>query len=259
MDIIIMSTIADKLQDLVTAKEDMKTAIEEKGVSVTGGLSTYADAVREISGEWTPPNGIKFEDSVCTYIPKFNTVNITEMSYMFRYCGQLRSVPELETGHITHMEQTFMYCNGLTTIPQYDTSSCTNMGAMLYNCQSLESIPLLEAGECRTITSILNGSYAITNIGGFKDLGKVMWTWIPPNSLYGKPGYYVKIGTDNAFNDCRKITRESCLNIFNNLYDVRENPGGYTPELKFESDVIARLTEEDITIAVNKGWIISSY
>jgi hypothetical protein len=259
MDIIIMSTIADKLQDLVTAKEDMKTALIEKGVTPTGGLSTYADAVREISWEWTPDDGIKFWYSGCTYIPKFNTVNITDMSEMFRECNRLKSTPELETSHVTSMEQMFIYCNGLTTIPQYDTSSCTNMGAMLYNCRSLESIPLLEAGKCQTITSILNGSYAITELGGFKDLGKAMWTWIPPSPQYGQPGYYVKIGTDNAFNDCRKITRESCLNIFNNLYDVRENPGGYTPELKFESDVIARLTEEDITIAVNKGWIISSY
>lgn len=245
-------SISDRLQELISCKSNIKTAIEEKGVTVTGGLSSYADAVREISGEWTPPNGIKFMDSVCTYIPKFNTANITDISYMFRDCGQLRSVPELETGHITHMEQTFMYCNGLTTIPQYNTSSCITMGAMLFNCQSLESIPLLEAGKCQTITSILSGSYAIADIGGFKDLGKAMWT-INENSVY------VKIGTDNAFNGCKIITRESCLNIFNNLYDVRENPGGYIPELKFESEVIARLSEDDISIAVGRGWTISSY
>lgn len=259
MDIIIMSTIADKLQDLVTAKEDMKTALIEKGVTPAGGLSTYADAVREISGEWTPENGVQFANSACKYFPTFNTTRLTSMNEMFSGCGQMLEAPKLDTRHITDMGRMFLYCNKITTIPNYDTSSCIDMGAMLFNCQSLESVPLLEAGECQTITSILNGSYAITDIGGFKDLGKAMWTWIPPNPQYGEPGYYVKIGTDNAFNDCRKITRESCLNIFNNLYDVRENPGGYTPELKFESEVIARLTEEDITIAVNKGWAISSY
>lgn len=50
MDNIIMSnnTIADKLQDLIDAKAGMKSAIEEKGVEVTGGLVTYADAITSI-------------------------------------------------------------------------------------------------------------------------------------------------------------------------------------------------------------------
>lgn len=251
-------SISDRLQELISCKSDIKTAIEEKGVSVTGGLSTYADAIREIGGEWTPDDGITFAYSLCTYFPKFNAVNITDMSGMFRNCNLLKSAPELETGHVTSMYQMFQYCDGLTTIPQYDTSSCTDLQAMLFNCRRLESIPLLEAGECRNISSILSGTYPITDIGGFKDLGKAMWTWIPPNSLYGEPGYYVKVRTGYAFNQCREITRESCLNIFNNLYDVRENPGGYTGYLNFEPEVVDRLSEEDIAIATQKGWVVGT-
>ena len=41
-------TISDRLHDLITAKEDMKSAIEEKGVEVTGGLTSYADAIDSI-------------------------------------------------------------------------------------------------------------------------------------------------------------------------------------------------------------------
>lgn len=41
-------SISDRLQELISCKSDIKTAIEEKGVSVTGGLSTYAEAIDEI-------------------------------------------------------------------------------------------------------------------------------------------------------------------------------------------------------------------
>ena len=33
-------SLTDKLQDLINAKADMKSAIESKGVEVTGGMST---------------------------------------------------------------------------------------------------------------------------------------------------------------------------------------------------------------------------
>ena len=63
-----MSTIADKLQDLVMAKEDMKSALIEKGVTPTGGLSTYADAVREIENEL---------DCKVIYVPEGNNEDHT--------------------------------------------------------------------------------------------------------------------------------------------------------------------------------------
>lgn len=46
-------TTADRLNDLITAKEDMKSAIEEKGVEVTGGLTSYADAINSLNTDYT--------------------------------------------------------------------------------------------------------------------------------------------------------------------------------------------------------------
>lgn len=254
-------SIADNLQELISCKSDIKTAIEEKGVSVTGGLSTYADAVREISvEEWAPYDGIKFMYSTCTQIPKFSTKNIKSTKEMFFRCDfthdpeqnpNFVGCPAIETGHITNMASMFQFCTNLVSIPNYDTSSCVNMSYMFDTCNSLLTLPLLEAGKCRDISWMMGNGYQLRHIGGLKDLGKVMWEQ--------SGGQYVKLNTDDAFRFSRKITRESCLNIFNNLYDVRENPGGYIPELKFESEVIARLSEDDISIAVGRGWTISSY
>ena len=41
-------SIADKLTSLINTKQDIKSAISEKGVEVTGGMTTYADAIRRI-------------------------------------------------------------------------------------------------------------------------------------------------------------------------------------------------------------------
>ena len=251
-------SIADKLNELVDCKNDIKSAIEERGIELEGGLSTYADKIRAIKGEWVPDDGLTFAYSTCKYFPTFDTRNLTDMDGMFKSCSEMNVAPELETGHITSMNGTFLYCNELTTIPQYDTSSCMSLNGFLLNCQKLTSVPLLECGECSDISSIFSGTYNITDIGGFKDLGKAMWTWVPPNTSYGEPGYYRKVVTGYAFNQCRKITKQSCLNIFNNIYDVTENPGGYTPQLNFEKEVVDRLAEEDIAIAVQKGWIVGT-
>ena len=57
-----------------------------------------------------------------------------------------------------------------------------------------------------------------------------------------------------------KLTRESYLSIFNNLYDFTGN--GETPtssqgKLKFNSNIANVCTQEDINIAINKGWTIT--
>lgn len=190
-----MSTIADKLQDLVTAKEDMKTALVEKGVTPTGGLSTYADCIRGISG-----GGLQ--------------------NLKFAYSTDLVVFPNIYTGHYTDMSHMFEYCSSLTTIP------------------------LLECGQVSDIRHLCNWCSALTTVGGFKDLGKQ-----PNLPMFTYGNYYAPFGV------CVSLTRESCLNIFNNLFD-RESAGYDIPILEFPKSVLARLTDEDISIAVRKGWLI---
>jgi hypothetical protein len=57
---------------------------------------------------------------------------------------------------------------------------------------------------------------------------------------------------------CSLLTRQSCINIFNNLYDRRRSAVNYrSSEIVLHSDVYNRLTADDIAIATNKGWTIS--
>ena len=303
-------TISDKLNDLITAKVDMKAALQEKGVAPTGGLSTYADAIREIETigivgglDFTEigytkelnyncnedildqhradltyskelqsrynPNStydlfadndkLVYAPSVSAwhlygmfswsqnlkYVGPIYTIPLTETeslsaSSMFFKCESLKEVALFDTNNVTNMNQMFYGCMSLTSIPAFNTCNVTNMNNMFYDCMSLTSIPAFNTGNVTNTEYMFINCIRLTDIGGFIDLGKV-----PDLTISG------------MFLLCSKITRESCLNIFNNLYD-RAAAGYNVLTLNFSSEVIARLTDEDIAIATNKGWTVTS-
>ena len=188
--------------------------------------------------------------SSLTSIPQLDTSNVTNMYYMFQECRALANLPHLDTSNVTNMNGMFSNCTSLTTIPQLDTSKVTDMGFMfeniIYNNQSKWSyIPLLDCGNVTKISGLFAASYAdflnLTDFGGFKDLGK-------QNVLEGTNSSFLK-RVPNA-------THESLLNILNNLYD-RKTAGYSTLTLNIGSTNLTKLTDEEKTIAINKGWNLS--
>lgn len=242
-----MSNIADKLNALVGAKNDIKTALESKGVSPTGGLSTYADAIRSIESgsgggtisKWV--DGWRLGWSSFVEAPMLDTSDITDMDFMFYACMELKSVPLYNTSKVTDMSNMFEGCRSLTTVPQFDTSKVMTMKEMFYDCKNLTSVPKLDASNVYNMLSTFDGCENLTDIGGFYNLGK---SWYLGNLYY-------------TFAFCNNITRDSVLNIFNNLYD-RTNGDYETIKIHFPQSVINRLSNEDIAIATNKGWIVGA-
>ena len=176
-----------------------------------------------------------------TTVPQFNTSNVTNMDRMLHYCYQLTTVPQFNTSNVTNMNEMFRSCINLTTIPQFDTSKVTDMGAMFENCRKLTDLPILDLSKCTSVHGMFRQCYNLTNIGGFIQLGKAFRTRT-----------HVKWHLE----DSAVLTRESCINIFNNLSTLNPltNEGS---TLTFNPAVIAKLSADDIAIATNKGWIIA--
>ena len=125
----------------------------------------------------------------------------------------------------------FRECKSLVSIPQFDTSNVEDMNYMFYGCTNLETIPLLDVSKI-TVNNFNRTFYLcpkLTNVGGLKNLSVTL-----------------------ELSDSPLLTRESVLNIFNNLATVTTETYIY-----LHNDVKARLTDNDITIATSKGWIIS--
>ena len=251
-------SITDKLNDLKIAKQDIKSAIQEKGVTPTGGLSTYADAIRDIQtggggGTATLQDGTKFGYSTFTEAPFFDTSGFTDMSSMFCSCTHMTTVPLLDTSKVTSMAHMFNLCHNLKTIPLFDTSKVTSMTCMFENCKdlisipqldtsnlifmnsmfnhcyNLEEIPLLDTSSVYELTGAFNNCIKLTNLGGFKNL---------KHSL--------------SLGKCINLTRESLMNVINNLAVVKtEEKLIITPSSCF------KLSNDDIKILTDKGWTLS--
>lgn len=212
-----MSTIADKLQDLIDAKADMKAALEEKGVEVTGGLVTYADAISNIIQEENEPNTIKFGFNIDKVsLPEWDTSGYTDLSFMYENCMSLKRAPAI------------------------DTSNAVDVSYMFDDCQQLEYIPLYDFGNVKNINGLLNGAALHTelNVDGFVNLG------MQPD-LTGADS--LSPWSSNALSN---LTHQARVNIINNLFD-RASAGYSILGITLWDST---LSDEEIAIATNKGW-----
>lgn len=257
-------TTKDRLNDLITAKADMKSAIESKGVEVTGGLTTYADAIRSIEGGGgaTLPVGTKFGYSIFEVAPLFDTSGYTEMTRMFYDCPNLTTIPSYNTSNVVNMNDFASYCKYLVRLPQIDTSKVTKMQSAFWDCERLHTIasidtskvttmyrtfaycyslyklPLLDCGNVKDATEMLRECTYLQEVGGFKDLGK-----------------QEDLKTQYMFKGVSAISHDSLMNIINNLYD-RASAGFSSIALQFYPGVLKRLSDEEKAIATKKGWAL---
>lgn len=149
-------SIADKLTLLINTKQDIKSAISEKGVEVTGGMTTYADAIRRIEtgggggsiSSIDIPVGLKFGQSTIRELPQLNLgYGYEDGSYMFYDCDKLDRIGGInskEGSPLTNMDHMFSGCINLYAIPQLDTSNVTNMSHLFDNCQLLTIVEELQ-------------------------------------------------------------------------------------------------------------------
>jgi surface protein len=171
-----------------------------------------------------------------------DTSNVTNMSNMFYECKNLSYVSPFNTSNVIDMSYMFYYCQVLRSMPQLDTSKVTNMSNMFSNCISLKSIPQLDTSMVTNVSRFFGFSniYALTDLGGFKDLGK-------KSSISGTNSTFL----DNASN----LTHDSLMNVINNLYDRKTN-GLSTLTISFGATNLNKLTDEEKAIAINKGWVL---
>ena len=156
-------SIATEIQRLQTAKSDLKTAIEAKGVTVPSSatIDTYDDYVSQISG------GTTYETEVKGIIDRSLTSidipsGVTSIgNYVFDSCSNLSSVT-IPNSVTSIGNSAFYECFNLTsvTIPN---SVISIYNFVFYGCRSLTSVTIPSGVTnigiqafygCRSLTSI---------------------------------------------------------------------------------------------------------
>lgn len=188
-----MGTTAQKLNKILETKEAIRTAINNKGGTLTttdtfasyataidnlpsgggGSLKTLLDATKSCYNLFYNYKGTSIEGLISyndtenvittfgmfyqcenlTTISLFNTTNVKDMTSMFAYCSKLTTIPLFNTTNVTNMTNLCQNCSKLTTIPQIDTRNAKSMSAMFNNCSKLITIPQL---NCDSVTNMNN-------------------------------------------------------------------------------------------------------
>ena len=93
----------------------------------------------------------------------FNTQNVTDMSYMFYFCYELTTldVSNFDTKNVTDMNNMFGSCEALTTlnVSNFDTKNVTDMSNMFNGCLRL-TILNLASFDTQNVTD-MNGMFRI--------------------------------------------------------------------------------------------------
>ena len=268
-------TVADNLQTLINAKADMKSAIESKGVEVTGGLTTYADAISKIETEniiingdgidytllgWntkdsiaqniidaeTRDSDIQVSQEVLEYykngFPGYDINNFWDSQWeSFR--ENIVYMPAVRFDNGVSLKNMFNGSSPLRVFPP-SRASISNLQGTFYMCNNLESVGLLECGNTYTIRDMFWKNYNLRHLGGFNNLGNNIDTLstLANGTLY--------------FKDSLKLSKESLLNVFNTI--GTKGPRAEQLTIYLNEIHLALLTDEDIAIATNKGWTVTS-
>ena len=175
-----MGTTAQKLNKILETKEAIRTAINNKGGTLTttdtfasypsaidslpsgggGSLKTLLDATKSCYYLFYNYRGTSVED----LISYSDTENVTNMSYMFQNCSYLTTIPQLNTSNVTNMDYMFNNCSSLASISQLDTSKITSMSYMFNNCANLTTIPQLNTSNVTDMSNMFYNCYKLTKI-----------------------------------------------------------------------------------------------
>ena len=188
-----MGTTAQKLNKILETKEAIRTAINNKGgtLTTTDTFASYPSAIDNLpSGgtDWLKEFLDETKSAIylfCGYssssqysiwyssltyerlqkILSYNTTSsVTDMSGMFYYCSKLTTIPQIDTSKVTYMNSMFSSCSSLTTIPQLDTSNVTSMSNMFYYCYELTTIPKLNTSKVKSMSYMFYSCNKLTTI-----------------------------------------------------------------------------------------------
>lgn len=238
----------------VTINKDANKIPENiaKGVIIDGIEGTL-----ESGGEYNATIDTSSKNKVIAQmissLPTIDLTNWTSAYQLFYTCEKIKEIPDLvNTSTVTNMAYMFGTCRLITTIPEIDTSNVTYAYGMFFGCNSILSIPKLNFGKVISISNMFSGCGNLRNIENIIDLGK---------AYTQKSNNYNNYKLDLSV--CSNLTRESLINIINNLYDLNltydvANGGTlYTQQLVLGGNNKAKLTSAEIAIATNKGWTVS--
>lgn len=220
---------------MISYRLDNGKIISIDGHELAGGgdyeikeLVVTENGVYDVTGEAYKPVRVNVPQTAQSGTLKALLDATKSTSYLFSgYTGVSVNglITRSDTSNVTNMLGMFSSATKLKTIPELDTSRVTDMQYMFSGCSSITSIPALNASRSTGMDSIFAYCSKLTSIGmyGFTRSINISDTALGHDALVA---FLNQAGT--AYNSSQKITMGSAK--------------------------LALLTDEEKSIATNKGW-----
>lgn len=165
-------SIVSQISRLKNAKSSIKTAIENKGVTVGGGtIDTYASKIDEINTEgdyfgeitesqygWVGGSITK----VIKKIPENLVISSTHIDSLFEFCSSITTIPNLNISSVVGTRYMFNGCTSLTSIPNINLPELVDASNMFVNCNALVDVPALNAPKLSIMQGMFLGCTALS-------------------------------------------------------------------------------------------------
>lgn len=192
-------------------------------------LTDVASAIKEKKGDTTPILASEFDTEILN-LPKGDDVsNYIDLSLINGY----------KTAN-------YLVIRLITRLPYMDTSEVQNMSYMFSRFSELNNLQELDCSKANNVSTMFASCTALETFGGLKDLGKAFLTTASAN--------YANY-TLNLVNTI--LSHDSLMNVLNKVYDIA-SLGVQTQKIQLSSSLLNKLTAEEIAIATNKGWTVST-
>ena len=184
-------------------------------------------------GKANVPSLINQFDGIYSYAnvtttPFYRFDNLNSLMNTWYGCQYLTNVPHFNTENVTDFSYTWAGCWSLLTIPPLNFKSATSVTGCFNGCHSLTTLPYMNLASVTDATNAWDGCDNLTILGGFG-----------------------AISTDFSLSASPNLTVESIMNVINQAATVT----GKT--MTFGSENLAKLTDEQKSVATNKGWTLA--
>lgn len=181
------------------------------------------------------------ESDIDIELPNANNINS-----LFNGCSKIKKVINVSALKSTQASYLFYLCGSLEQVLNLNIPLVTNIASMFDGCINLKDVPDIECSNVNNITYAFDNCRSLTNLGRLNNIGKNYSTTSSANNS----SYRISLSY------CVNLTHESLMNVINSLYDIK-TAGVKPQQLLLGSTNLAKLTEDEIAIATNKGWNVS--
>ena len=220
-----------------------------EGTNATLKPPSFYDTVDRYPYPCSPIMSSALSDYGGAVVPELDVSMVTTMNSMFYNCKNLvsfKSIENWDVSNVTNMDNLFNYCSKLYSLDlsKWDTSKVTSMNNMFYN-SSIRKLSAIRADKLSIST--YNSPFGSSNLSSLKEWGgftNLKSSW---NGSY-------------CVDRLTGLSHQSLINILNGLYDFTGNavtPSSSQGKIKFGTTHLAKLTDEEKSIATNKGWTLS--